>query len=317
MIGKIMKGTSFSGCVCYVLNEEKARLLEESGVDGTPEQMAEQFELQTLLNDKVKNTVGHISLSFSQEDGARLRTDDAFMLQIAKEYMEKMNIKNTQYIIARHTDRDHPHCHIVFNRVDNDGKTVSDKNDRYRNEKVCKMITAKHRLHFANGKDNIKEERLRPYDRAKHDIYKVLKEEMPKATDWNELKESLSNRGIEMTFKVSRTTQEVQGVKFGNGKYTFSGSKIGREFSYMNIDYLLRQNAFDESFKNRQTISLPPREEQQRAVASEHSNDTGLGLGLFSGIGSSSNVADMEANQEMAEILRKKKKTKRKRGFRL
>ena len=247
MIGKIMKGTSFSGCVCYVLNEEKARLLEESGVDGTPEQMAEQFELQTLLNDKVKNTVGHISLSFSKEDGTRLKTDDAFMLQIAKEYMEKMGINNTQYIIARHTDRDYPHCHIVFNLVDNDGKTVSDKNDRYRNEKVCKMITAKHRLHFANGKNNIKEERLRPYDKAKHDIYKVLKEEMPKATDWNELKESLSNRDIEMTFKVSRTTQEIQGVKFGNGKYTFSGSKIGREFSYMNIDYLLRQNAFDES----------------------------------------------------------------------
>lgn len=317
MIGKIMKGTSFSGCVCYVLNEEKARLLEESGIDGTPEQMAEQFELQTLLNDKVKNTVGHISLSFSEEDGTRLRTDDGFMLQIAKEYMEKMGINNTQYIIARHTDRDHPHCHIVFNRVDNDGKTVSDKNDRYRNEKICKVITAKHRLHFANGKDNIKEERLRPYDKAKHDIYKVLKEELPEATDWNELKESLSNRGIEMTFKLSRTTQEVQGVRFGNGKYTFSGSNIGREFSYMNIDYLLRQNAFDESFKNRQTISLPPREEQQRAVTSEHSNDTGSGLGLFSGIGYSSNVADMEANQEMAEILRKKKKAKRKRGFRL
>lgn len=317
MIGKIMKGTSFCGCVCYVLNEEKARLLEKSGVDDTPEQMAEQFELQTLLNDKVKNTVEHISLSFSKEDGTRLRTNDAFMLQIAKEYMEKMNIKNTQYIIARHTDCDHPHCHIVFNRVNNDGKTVSDKNDRYRNEKVCKMITAKHRLHFANSKDNIKEERLRPYDKAKHDIYKVLKEEMPKAADWNELKESLSNHGIDMTFKVSHTTQEVQGVKFGNGKYTFSGSKIGREFSYMNIDYQLRQNAFENGFENRQAVSLPPREEQQRAVASEHSNDNGLGLGLFSGIGSSSNLADIEANQEMAEILRKKKKVKRKRLFRL
>lgn len=124
------------------------------------------------------------------------------------------------------------------------------------------MITARHRLHFANGKDSIKEERLRPYDKAKHDIYKALNEELPKATDWNELKESLSNRGIDMTFKVSRTTQEIQGLKSGNGKYTFSGSKVGREFSYMNIDYQLRQNAFDESFKNRQTISQVPKEDQ-------------------------------------------------------
>ena len=38
-------------------------------------------------------------------------------------------------------------------------------------------------------------------------------------------------------------------------------------------------------------------------------------LGLLNGSGSSYNAADAEANQEMAEILRRKKK--RKRGFRL
>lgn len=41
MIGKQTKGTSFNGCVCYVLKEEKSKLLEAVGVDGTPEQMAE------------------------------------------------------------------------------------------------------------------------------------------------------------------------------------------------------------------------------------------------------------------------------------
>ena len=38
------------------------------------------------------------------------------------------------------TSKRHPHCHIVFNRVDNNGKTISYKNDRYRNEKVCKAL---------------------------------------------------------------------------------------------------------------------------------------------------------------------------------
>lgn len=72
MIGKQTKGTSFGGCVRYVLKEEKSKLLEAVGVEGTPEQMAEQFELQALLNDKVKNIVGHTSLNFSPEDSARL-----------------------------------------------------------------------------------------------------------------------------------------------------------------------------------------------------------------------------------------------------
>ena len=226
MIGKQTKGTSFSGCVSYVLKEEKARLLEAVGVDGSSEQMAEQFELQSLLNEKVKNIVGHTSLSFSPQDSLRLQNDDALMLKIAHEYMERMGIRNTQYIIAQHIDREHPHCHIVFNRVDNDGKTISDKNDRYRNEKVCKMLTAKYRLHFANGKDYcIKEERLRPYDRAKHEIYKALKAEMPYAQSWNELKDALATRGINMKFKVSRTTREVQGVKFTYEGYTLSAPK--------------------------------------------------------------------------------------------
>ena len=206
MIGKQTKGTSFDGCVRYVLKEEKSRLLEAVGVEGLPEQMAVQFGLQALLNDRVKNVVGHTSLNFSPEDSERLKSDDALMLRIAHDYMELMGIRNTQYIIARHIDREHSHCHIVFNRVDNDGRTISDKNDRYRNEKVCKMLTAKYRLHIANGKDCVKEERLCPYDRAKHEICKALKEELPKARDWQELKDALAVRDIDMKFKVGRTT---------------------------------------------------------------------------------------------------------------
>lgn len=318
MIGKQTKGTSFNGCVCYVLRKDKSKLLESVGVEGTPEQMAELFELQTLLNDKVKNTIGHTSLNFSPEDGERLKTDDKLMLQIAHDYMAKMGIENTQYIVARHTDREHPHCHIVFNRVDNDGKTISDKNDFYRNEKVCKMLTAKYRLHFANGKDNIKEERLRPYDKAKHEVYKALKEELPNARNWEELKDALSDRDIELKFKVSRTTREIQGVKFEYGGISFSGSKVSREFSYMNIDYQLRQNAFEDDFNHRQATIRQPKEETVQTVSQNRSEDSiSSGLGLFSGIGSSFDVADAEANQGMAEILRKKKKAKRKRGMRL
>lgn len=318
MIGKQTKGTSFNGCVCYVLREDKSKLLEAIGVEGTPGQMAEQFELQTLLNDKVKNTVGHTSLNFSLADGERLHHDDALMLQIAHDYMEEMGIADTQYVVARHTDREHPHCHIVFNRVNNDGKTISDKNDFYRNEKVCKMLTAKYRLHFANGKDNIKEDRLRPYDKAKHEVYKALKEELPNARSWNELKEALSERDIEMKFKVSRTTREVQGVKFEYGGMSFSGSKVGREFSCLNINNQLGRNAFEDDFNNRQTAIRQPREETvQIAVQNRSEDSSGSGLGLFSISGSSYNAADAEADQEMAEILRKKKKVKRKRGMRL
>ena len=178
--------------------------------------------------------------------------------------------------------------------------------------------TSKYRLHFANGRDNIKEERLRPYDKAKHKVYKALKEELPHARNWNELKEALSERNIEMKFKVSRTTREVQGVKFEYGGISFSGSKVSREFSYMNIDYQLRQNAFEDDFNHRQAAIRQSKQETVQTVLQNSSEDnSGSSFGLFSISGSSYNVADAEANQEMAEILRKKKKAKRKRDMRL
>ncbi len=236
MIGKITKGSEFAGCVAYVLREDKARLLASEGVSGTPEEMAEQFELQTLLNGKVKNTVGHISLSFSPEDGDRLKNDDKLMVKIAYEYMKQMGIRETQFIIARHTDRQHPHCHIVFNRVDNNGKTISDKNDRYRNEKVCKALTEKHGLYMADGKEHVNTERLRPHDKAKYDIYEALKQELPKVTSWEQLREVLHKQGIMTEFKYSRTGGRIEGVKFIKGKHVFSGSKIDRKFSFANIE---------------------------------------------------------------------------------
>lgn len=271
MIGKITKGSEFAGCVAYVLREDKARLLVAEGVSGTPEEMAEQFELQTLLNDKVKNTVGHISLSFSPEDGARLRNDDRLMVKIAYDYMERMGIRDTQFIIARHTDRKHPHCHIVFNRVDNNGKTISDKNDRYRNEKVCKALTDKYGLYMADGKEHVNTERLRPHDKAKYDIYEALKQELPKATSWEQLREALHKQGIMTEFKYSRTGGRVEGVKFIKGKHVFSGSKIDRKFSFANIEKQLERNKkFQQKYQQRyqqqphtERTYTPPRLKQE------------------------------------------------------
>ena len=79
---------------------------------------------------------------------------DALMTQIAKEYMQKMGITNTQYLLVRHLDQPHPHCHLVYNQVGNNGQTISDKNIKIRNAKVCRELTEKYGLYLAPGKDD-------------------------------------------------------------------------------------------------------------------------------------------------------------------
>ena len=125
MIGKIISGSSFSGTVGYVM-KEKSRILEAEGImPPDAKRMAEDFKDQTLLNPRLKNTVGYISLSFSPKDAPRMT--DALMTQIAKEYMQKMGITDTQYLLVRHLDQPHPHCHLVYNRVGNDGNAILSK----------------------------------------------------------------------------------------------------------------------------------------------------------------------------------------------
>ena len=112
MIGKIIAGSSFAGTVGYVM-KELSRILDAEGVN-PPEvkNIIEDFKDQTRLNPRLKNTVGHISFSFSPKEAPHMT--DALMTQIAKEYMQKMGITDTQYLLVRHLDQPHPHCHLVY-----------------------------------------------------------------------------------------------------------------------------------------------------------------------------------------------------------
>ncbi len=139
MIGKIIAGSSFAGTVGYVMKEQ-SRVLDAEGV--TPpdvRDIVQDFKDQTVLNPRIKNAVGHISLSFSPKDTPRMT--DSLMLDIAKEYMQHMGITDTQYLLVRHLDQPHPHCHLIYNRVGNNGQTISDKNIKIRNAKVCRALT--------------------------------------------------------------------------------------------------------------------------------------------------------------------------------
>lgn len=234
MIGKIIAGSSFAGTVGYVIKEQ-SRVLDAEGV--TPpdvREMVQDFKDQTLLNPRIKNAVGHISLSFSSKDTPRMT--DALMTQIAKEYMQRMGITDTQYLLVRHLDQPHPHCHLVYNRVGNNGQTISDKNIKIRNAKVCRALTEKYGLHLAPGKESVRRERLREPDKTKYEIYDAIKTSLPNCGSWNDLERRLKERGVSMRYKYCGSTNQKQGVLFSKNGFEFSGSKIDRQFSYSKLN---------------------------------------------------------------------------------
>lgn len=311
MMAKIVHGSNFKGVVDYILDKDKGvQLVAHEGLFmENKDTIAMSFNIQSQMNGKVAKPVGHIALSFSKEDEPRLTNH--VMAHIALEYMEKMGLRNTQFFIARHFDKDHPHVHIAFNRIGNDGRTISDRNERLRSTRICKELTLKYDLHMADGKDNVKRNRLKEPDRTKYRLYDILKTEVSRCGNWNVLVANLHRQGVEVRFKHKGQTDEVQGVVFTMNGYHFNGSKVDRRFSYSKIDAALQRN------RNEKRMNLKPKTYTVNTPST--TSDTARGelfsgsLGLLNGNGSLGNATDAEANQEMAEILRRKKK--RKRGF--
>ena len=246
MIAKIIKGSNFKGVVNYILDKEKdAKILVCDGLFAeNKETIAGSFEAQARMNQKVTKPVGHIALAFSKEDEHRL-TDRA-MAGLALEYLSAMGIRNTQILIVRHFDKEHPHVHIAFNRIANDGRTISDRNERIRSTRVCKELTRKYRLYFADGKEQVKLHRLKEPDKTKYELYSILKSEVSRCGNWRQLATNLEKQGVEIRFKYKGSSDEVQGVVFSKNGYPFSGSKIDRRFSYSKIDAALNANRYEE-----------------------------------------------------------------------
>ena len=302
MIGKIRKGSGFKGCVNYVLGKEQATLLHAEGVLAESNRdIIRSFILQAGMNPDLKNPIGHIALSYSPVDAPKLT--DRKMVQLAQEYMREMKITDTQYIIVRHQDREHPHVHIVFNRIDNNGKTISDRNDMYRNEQVCKKLKAKHGLYFAKGKEHVKQHRLREPDKSKYEIYNAVKDEIGKSRNWQQLQTRLAEKGIGIHFKYRGQTGEVQGISFSKGEYTFKGSEIDRSFSFSKLDKCFGDAGLNTTESNRQMVFAPVQELSQTPGKADSPLLAGLG-GLFS---APSSPAD-ETPDNPGERKKKKKK---------
>ncbi|MFV0329399.1 MAG: relaxase/mobilization nuclease domain-containing protein [Dysgonomonas sp.] len=240
MIAKNIKGKSFKGCVQYVMNET-AELLKAEGVwADNAKDMIRSFAMQRSGRKEIKQPVGHIPISFAPEDKERMTSD--FMVQLAKEYMQEMGIKNTQYIIVRHHNADNEHLHIVYNRIDNNLKLISVNNDYKRNIKTCKKLKDKYNLTYGKGKDRVKREKLNDPDKVKYYIHDAIKAVLPSCKNPADLRFGLKKFGIELEYKYKRTTNEIEGVSFRYNNIAFKVSGIDRKFSYGNLKKVFEEN---------------------------------------------------------------------------
>ena len=240
MIAKIIQGTDFNGVINYMLNkpDDKAKVLVATGVRiASANDIAHDFNLQASMPPNVRKSVCHIILSFSANDAERLT--DAMMVKIANEYLEEMGYADTQSLIVRHSDRQHPHLHICINRIGNDGKTISDRNQKYRSTKICRELTERYGLTIEEGKQKVNRPRLRGEDKLRYEIFDAIKTMLPQSKNWKDFVEGL----------------EQQGIIFAKDGCSFSGSKIDRSCSFARLNETLSQNSQQQRYEQLAQVS--------------------------------------------------------------
>jgi relaxase/mobilization nuclease domain protein len=256
MIAKIIQGTDFNGVINYMLNkpEDKAKVLAATGVRiASANDIAHDFNLQASMRPNVQKAVCHTILSFSANDAERLT--DAMMVKIANEYLEKIGYADTQSLIVRHSDRQHPHLHICINRIGNDGKTISDRNEKYRSTKICRELTERYGLTIGEGKQKVNRPRLRGKDKLRYEIFDVIKAVLPQSKNWKDFVEGLEQQGITTHFKTKGNTDVVQGIIFAKDGCSFSGSKIDRSCSFTRLNETLSQNSQQQQYEQLAQVS--------------------------------------------------------------
>ena len=300
MIAYIIGGSGFGGCVDYVTRrklEEKLfkeqserqkaeerkyesnrgediidhlskdwKLISSSGdirIYEGRKAMADDIARPSWQRKPVKEPVGHISLDFHPVDKPRMT--DELMAEVAQDYMRQMGLVNTPYIVVRHYDKAHPHCHIVFSRVDYDGKILTQTTNFKKNERVCKALNLKHRLVQGKSKLNTDVSKLRGKEKVRYQLVHDLAGFYltPSVADWNSYVDLLRRNGITVREKIGKSGRI--NLYYGVGKHEFWYKKLDPFLSRENLELKFKERREKQQAEKAQPRTSPQPQSQRQS----------------------------------------------------
>lgn len=245
MTANLIKGKGFKGALRY--NMEKVEKNEAEVLDHSFARLSEKAILKEVLAIKVQRPnlqkyFYHTSLNFPYNENL---TNEQ-MKTIGLDFLEKSGFSQHQYIMFRHYDADHPHIHILVNRIGYDGTVVSDSNDYARCEKVLRELEMKYNLTEVISSKQAQEramnknelEMMKRTNTPSHKmamqniISDVLKSKNQMST--NEFISKLEARGVNVIFNQA-STGYVSGISYYYQGAVMKGAKLGNGFKWSTV----------------------------------------------------------------------------------
>jgi hypothetical protein len=245
MTGNMIKGKGFRGALRY--NMEKvtknvAEVLDHSFVEVSEKSIMKEVQMIKILRPNLQKFFYHTSINFPPTEDLT----NAVMTKIGQDYLSESGFTQHQYIMFRHHDANHPHLHILVNRIGYDGKVLSDSNDFAQCEKILRDLEKKYNLtevissKQAKGRAVTKDE-LEMMKRTNAPSHKMQLQQIIKHTltsklnlSTSEFVKALEDKGINILFNQA-STGYVSGISYSYEGMTFTGSKLGNDFKWTTI----------------------------------------------------------------------------------
>lgn len=105
------------------IREGNGQLLFSNVASGSAKEIQREMGAIAALRPRVKKPGVHTVIAMHPDDAPKVT--NLMLLEIVLEYRRRMNFADAQTVVWRHTDRPHPHMHILFNRVTASDAVVS------------------------------------------------------------------------------------------------------------------------------------------------------------------------------------------------
>ncbi len=276
MIGNITRGNNFRGLLEYLLYKEKSYCLD-SNIELPREksllvpqerylvhQYAYQFNQVATQKPELKRPVYHVSLSLPP--GEHL-TDEQWK-QVGDRYLQQRGFGNCQYVLVRHNDRGHEHCHIVTSRVDRDGQVVEIDWDYYKSQEVIRPIERDYNLtQIENSWECDRSQRsqaeiqlleIKQEPSVRRTLQQTIDRIAAQEPSMVELVEQLSNEGIKVQTHQRGETQI--GISYQLDGISYPGYKLGKAYSFPGLQKH-RGISFDRT-QTKELINIAARSQQ-------------------------------------------------------
>ena len=230
MIGKIMIGKSFRGCISYCLDKKEAELLSSNLCYGNKKELINQFNEVQRLNQNLSKPVQHITISLAKGE----QLDKARLVTIAEDCAKDLGFEKNQYIVIAHHDTGHQHIHIVANRVSFDGKTVKDNNNYRKMALYCRKMEEKHSLQkVLNPRRYLpKEQRHLPRtDQRKEKLRQDIKACLTASKNYAEFELQIKKLGYQVSKARGIAFIDPQKVRVKGSEVGYSLNKIEKILS--------------------------------------------------------------------------------------